>query len=85
MIHDWADGEARMILKNIRAAAGPSSKLVLFEILIPYACEDPENTFVNSMRAPPPLIPTAGPGSLDFLTFTDMQVCPSLLWLTPPT
>jgi hypothetical protein len=35
VIHDWADDDARKILRNIRAAAGPNAKLLLFELVIP--------------------------------------------------
>ena len=85
MVHDWPEAQARRILENIRAAAAPSSRLVLFEMLIPYACEDPERKFVDSAPVPAPLIAADGPGMVRFLTFVDMQVCPSLLCLVSRT
>ena len=85
VLHDWPEHEVHKIMKNTRAAAGPSSKLVLFEFLIPHACENPENSFVNSPPVPAPLIPNTGPGKAEFLTMMDMQVCPSLLWLASRT
>lgn len=35
VIHDWPDEEAVTILRNIRAAAGPRSRIVLVETVIP--------------------------------------------------
>ena len=35
IIHDWSDPEAIAILTAVRAAAAPSSKLLLFEFVIP--------------------------------------------------
>jgi xanthosine utilization system XapX-like protein len=34
IIHDWADDEALKILENVRRAATPSSKLVLYETVV---------------------------------------------------
>ena len=35
VIHDWSDQDAASILTAIRAAAGPSSTLLLFEFVMP--------------------------------------------------
>ncbi|WP_156426711.1 methyltransferase [Mycobacterium sp. IS-3022] len=35
VIHDWPDEDAVKILRNIRAAASPHAKLLLFELVIP--------------------------------------------------
>lgn len=35
VIHDWQDAEASKILAAIRRAAGPSSKLALYETVVP--------------------------------------------------
>ncbi|KAL0952702.1 hypothetical protein HGRIS_006938 [Hohenbuehelia grisea] len=37
VIHDWPEVDAMRIMKNVRAAAQPSSKLILFENVIPQA------------------------------------------------
>ena len=34
IIHDWADDEALKILENVRRAATPTSKLVLYETVV---------------------------------------------------
>ena len=85
VLHDWPEAEVRKILKNTRAAAGPSSKLVVFEMLIPHACENPEWSFVNSPPVPAPLVPNTGPGNARFLTMVDMHVCSFLLRLASGT
>ena len=85
VLHDWPEAEVRKILQNTRGAAGPSSKLVVFEMLIPYACENPEGSFVNSPPVPAPLVPNTGPGMAGFSTMADIQVCPYLLWLASGT
>ncbi|KAF8515747.1 O-methyltransferase [Gautieria morchelliformis] len=36
--HDWPDEQALKILSNLRKAASPSTKLVLGDYIIPYAC-----------------------------------------------
>jgi len=42
IIHDWADSDAMVILKNVRQAMKPSSALVLIEELVP---DPPKPTF----------------------------------------
>ena len=37
IIHDWADAYAKKILKHLRASALPSTKLILYDFLVPYA------------------------------------------------
>ncbi|KAF8468546.1 S-adenosyl-L-methionine-dependent methyltransferase [Gautieria morchelliformis] len=76
ILHDWADPENIKILKNIRAAASPSSKLVLFEFCVPYACPDPDNTpeSSGSKPTPYPLLANLGMGGAAYPTFVDMQM-----------
>ncbi|KAJ7593960.1 S-adenosyl-L-methionine-dependent methyltransferase [Mycena floridula] len=38
IIHDWSDKEAKQILSQLRAAAGPTSKLVVFDGLAQHTC-----------------------------------------------
>ncbi|KAI0737217.1 S-adenosyl-L-methionine-dependent methyltransferase [Daedaleopsis nitida] len=40
VLHDWQDDDARKILSQLRAAAGPDTKLVIGDMLLPYACTD---------------------------------------------
>ncbi|KAF9465675.1 S-adenosyl-L-methionine-dependent methyltransferase [Collybia nuda] len=76
IIQDWPDSECIKILKRIREAAGPSSKLILFEIGIPYACADPTRytADVEQRSAPYPLIPNLGKGGGMNPTNVDMQM-----------
>ena len=35
VIHDWDDGQARTILRNVRSAAPPHAKLLIVEAIVP--------------------------------------------------
>lgn len=39
IIHDWSDDEALKILKQLRGAAGPQSRLFAMDKIVPYTCE----------------------------------------------
>ncbi|TFY63589.1 hypothetical protein EVG20_g6256 [Dentipellis fragilis] len=43
IIHDWSDQYALKILKRLRDAAAPDTKLVLVDTLIGYACRQPSD------------------------------------------
>ncbi|KAJ3565961.1 hypothetical protein NP233_g7303 [Leucocoprinus birnbaumii] len=62
IIHDWPDAKCIKILRNIRDAASASSKLILFEHVAPYACEDVTEYEgkIERRRAPWPLVPNIG-------------------------
>ena len=38
ILHDWSDEYAMKILKRVRAAASPDSKLIVMEAMLQYAC-----------------------------------------------
>ncbi|KAI0653068.1 S-adenosyl-L-methionine-dependent methyltransferase [Cubamyces menziesii] len=40
IMHNWPDAQCKQILRNLRAAAGPETKLILHEIVLPLACQD---------------------------------------------
>ena len=40
ILHDWADSYCLQILKLLREAAAPNSKLLILESIMSYACED---------------------------------------------
>lgn len=63
-------------MKRLREAASPTSKLILFEIGIPYACADPTryDADVERRSAPYPLIPNLGKGGGSNPTNVDMTV-----------
>jgi hypothetical protein len=41
ILHDWSDPYCVKILKSLRAAAGPETKLVALETIMAYTCHDP--------------------------------------------
>jgi hypothetical protein len=69
VIHDWPDVTAKEILANTRKAAGKDSKLVLFDCVMPYACETP-----GAPPVPSPLLPNLGVAGAGFVTSLDIEV-----------
>jgi hypothetical protein len=72
VIHDWPDVTAKEIMANTRKAAGADSKLVLFDLVMPYACETP-----GAPPAPFPLLPNLGVAGAGFVTGLDIEVGPN--------
>ena len=79
VLHDWPDEDTIKILKNTRAAAGPSSKLIVFDICIQPTCPDTEySRYIDDYKPVPyPLLANYGMARGAFDTFVDMQVCVS--------
>jgi len=76
VLHDWPDKECLEILKHIRTAASPSSKLILFDFCIQHACPDTDySSYGSNTKSPPyPLLANYGAGgSSAYITFADMQ------------
>lgn len=71
--HDWSDPYVKKILKQLRDAAGPSTKLVVMDRIIPFACPIPEGHNVAKIpgllnpQVPWPLS-VAGPDQLSTKT-----------------
>ncbi|KAI0035464.1 S-adenosyl-L-methionine-dependent methyltransferase [Vararia minispora EC-137] len=76
IIHDWPDEKAKQIMKVVRDAAGPNSKLVVFDAIMPYACEytGPFAEAVAPIKAPYPLLANLGLGLGGFVTLVDIQM-----------
>ncbi|GAW03863.1 S-adenosyl-L-methionine-dependent methyltransferase [Lentinula edodes] len=72
ILHDWPDEEACEILSNIRDAAGPNSKLIVFESLARYTCEDSPRANFSLPEAPYPLLKNLGVAGEGFLTALDL-------------
>jgi hypothetical protein len=68
--HNWADGPNIKILKNLRAAALPATRLVIFDALMPHVCAVPG----GPPPPPSPLLGNLGEGMGAFITMLDMQV-----------
>ncbi|KAJ7250604.1 S-adenosyl-L-methionine-dependent methyltransferase [Mycena rebaudengoi] len=69
VIHDWPDVSAREIMANTRKAAGAHSKLVLFDLVMPYACATP-----GAPPVPFPLLPNLGVAGAGFVTQLDIEM-----------
>jgi hypothetical protein len=76
ILHDWPDNKCQQILKILREAAGPGSKLVVFDQIMAHACkyEGPFAEVSNPVKAPSPLLANLGMGIGGFLTMIDLQV-----------
>ncbi|KAI0653061.1 S-adenosyl-L-methionine-dependent methyltransferase [Cubamyces menziesii] len=57
VMHNWPDAQCKHILKNLRAAAGPDTKLIINDTILPLACEDPATTSAEDGPTLPPLVP----------------------------
>ncbi|KAG6898572.1 hypothetical protein C0993_005961 [Termitomyces sp. T159_Od127] len=67
VLHDWSDPYCARILKELRAAATPETKLVVVDSIIAYACHDPTTgSGLNSgyKEAPAPLLPNYGTANI---------------------
>jgi hypothetical protein len=63
VLHDWADEYCVSILKHLRDAAGPNTRLVVVERLIACACDEPATHEIPGagLSVPPkPLLPNWG-------------------------
>ena len=69
VLHDWPDAPNIKLLKNLRAAAKPTTRLVIFEALMPHVCAVPG----GPPPPPSPLLGNVGAGGA-FLTMLDLQV-----------
>ncbi|KAI0064236.1 S-adenosyl-L-methionine-dependent methyltransferase [Artomyces pyxidatus] len=73
ILHDWRDSKCLEILQHLRAAAAPSSKLIVFDMLMPYACPDP----AGPSPTPFPLLANLGIAAGGFATALDLQMMSS--------
>ena len=79
MLHDWSDKYSLKILKQLRDAATPDTKLVVLETIMPYACHDTEDIADGiisgvAKKAPNPLLANWG-AVAEFIYVLDMAVC----------
>ncbi|KAK1232072.1 hypothetical protein PQX77_004790 [Marasmius sp. AFHP31] len=68
--HNWHDKQAEEILRNLRAAASPNSKLIILDSLATYTCEVPS----SSTQAPYPLLANFGVAGAGWDTALDIQM-----------
>lgn len=89
ILHDWADTYCLQILKLLKDAAAPNSKLLIVDSIMSYACED--TTAAKDIQGgtglipPNPLLPNWGHASA-FTYMLDTQVerlfLTALNWVT---
>ncbi|TFY66486.1 hypothetical protein EVG20_g4597, partial [Dentipellis fragilis] len=66
IMHDWSDEYCTKILKCLRNAAGPTTKLIIVDSVVPYACHDPGADGTKAIagqvpvEAPAPLLANFG-------------------------
>ena len=63
ILQDWSDPYSVKILKELRAAAKPDTKLVVVDVIVAYACHDPtaDSEWSSGYKeAPAPLLPNYG-------------------------
>lgn len=74
ILHDWPDDECIQILKVLRAAATPNTRLLISGFVIHYACHDEAAKRIkDDFKPPAPLLPNGGHANIfDYLV--DLQV-----------
>ena len=77
VLHDWPTAYAEKILRQLRAAARPSTKLIVAESILPYGCRTDETfSHIKGLpvdTTPAPLLPNMGMAG-GMVSFVDMQV-----------
>lgn len=66
VVHDWPDAHSTRILRRLRDAATPETRLLLVDSLLSYPCEDDSVRSVPGVQlpaAPKPLLPNMGHAS----------------------
>ncbi|KAI5117485.1 hypothetical protein M0805_009548 [Coniferiporia weirii] len=64
IVHDWSDKYVTKLLRRLRDAAGPSTKLVIVDSIIDYACDTGKYPLDDGPKAPAPLLSNMGGASL---------------------
>jgi hypothetical protein len=82
ILHDWNDDLVLKILGHLRAAALPTTRLVILEKIVPFASEDSESSVSQEIpgaarpTAEHPLLPNWGAATADLYLY-DLTVCES--------
>ncbi|KAM5545245.1 hypothetical protein V8D89_001356 [Ganoderma adspersum] len=79
IMHDWKDGDCKRILKRLRAAAGPHTKLLIGDVLLPNACAD-EAADGSAVTFPfvtkdSPLLPNLGVANIEGYLIDNTMMC----------
>ncbi|KAG1822664.1 S-adenosyl-L-methionine-dependent methyltransferase [Suillus subaureus] len=81
IIHNWPDAKATTILRNIRKAMGPNSRVLIHDCVISHTFQKPDVETNGLSVAPEPMLPNFGAGSHNayqtdltmWLTFNSME------------
>ncbi|KAG1854821.1 O-methyltransferase-domain-containing protein [Suillus subalutaceus] len=63
ILHNWPDAEATTILRNIRKAMGPNSRVLIHDCVMFHTLQRPGVGTKGSSVAPEPMLPNFGAGS----------------------
>ncbi|KAG6376601.1 S-adenosyl-L-methionine-dependent methyltransferase [Boletus reticuloceps] len=63
IIHDWPDSEATVIMRNVRNAMAPHSRLLIHDYVLRSASRDRNTKSYGADVAPEPLLPNFGNGN----------------------
>ncbi|KAF7359926.1 hypothetical protein MVEN_00718600 [Mycena venus] len=76
VLHNWSDNQAQVMLRHLRAAALPTTRLVILEKIVPFASvEDSEASRTKDIAgafrpsAKYPLLPNWGPATADLYLY----------------
>ncbi|THH02048.1 hypothetical protein EW145_g6813 [Phellinidium pouzarii] len=65
IVHDWSDKYVIKLFRRLRDVAGPSTKLVIVDSIIGYACDAPSTYSLDEGPKPPaPLLSNMGGANL---------------------
>jgi hypothetical protein len=63
VLHNWSDDHCLTILKHLRVAAGPETQLIINDLLMTCACDEPATHGIPGSElpvSPKPLLPNFG-------------------------
>ncbi|KAG1804644.1 S-adenosyl-L-methionine-dependent methyltransferase [Suillus subaureus] len=63
VIHNWPDAEATTILRNVRKAMGPNSRVLIHDFVISHTLQRPAVGTNGLSVAPEPMLPNFGAGN----------------------
>ncbi|KAG2124432.1 O-methyltransferase-domain-containing protein [Suillus clintonianus] len=63
ILHDWPDAESTTILRNVRKAMGPNSRVLIHDCVLFHTFEDPGIAANEFSKAPEPMLLNFGAGS----------------------
>ncbi|KAH8111798.1 S-adenosyl-L-methionine-dependent methyltransferase [Phellopilus nigrolimitatus] len=78
IVHDWSNKYVIKLLRRLRDVAGPSTKLIIVDSIVGYACDVPKKYLSDETLKPPaPLLPNMG--GVNLLSYSvDMVIMNSL-------